>query len=392
MSLEAVQSQSRIPGLDLLRALAIIFVIFSHYPLKACEWFIGPFHAFGWSGVDLFFVLSGFLISRPLFKSIASNDKISVGSFYLRRMFRILPCYWLVVALYFLVPGFKDWGNVAPAWRFLTFTRNYGVDGHLYPGFSHAWSLCVEEHFYFVLPLIVLLFAPKASVRRTCILVASLVVVGASLRALAWYVYLRPLEAAGNYDALRYAFHREIYRPTHARLDGLLFGISVALIQIFLPSIWDHVQKRANWIFSIGILVLAVCALSWQEEETLSSTVLIFPLINFGYACVLIAALSPKCFLSRIHSRIVVWGATLAYSLYLTHKAIVSIAHRWMTGHGFDPFSLLATMITFALVLITALALHFIVEKPFLKLRERFTSVEPKTEVQTERNFERRAI
>jgi peptidoglycan/LPS O-acetylase OafA/YrhL len=106
----------------------------------------------GWTGVDLFFVLSGYLIANQIFAGLARGATLSPGSFYARRALRTLPVFWLVLALYFLFPAVMGGNTPPPLWRFLTFTQNIG----LRPGtaFSHAWSLCIEEQFYLILPLV----------------------------------------------------------------------------------------------------------------------------------------------------------------------------------------------------------------------------------------------
>src|SRR6185295_2401640 len=109
--------------------------------------------AFGWSGVDLFFVLSGFLITRQLLAGMGMRE------FYLRRALRILPLYWTALVLYFAIPGFAERSGIAPLWKFLLFVQNIGLDAATEGAFSHAWSLCIEEHFYLVLcPLLALGF------------------------------------------------------------------------------------------------------------------------------------------------------------------------------------------------------------------------------------------
>jgi peptidoglycan/LPS O-acetylase OafA/YrhL len=150
-------SANRFAGLDHLRALAIILVFIYH------SGFIGGrpasldgIVAFGWTGVDLFFVLSGYLIGGQLLARIARHQSISYGEFYIKRSMRILPAYLVVLALYFLIPAFRERSELPPLWRFLTFTQNYGLDLTREGAFSHAWSLCIEEQFYLGLPLFIL--------------------------------------------------------------------------------------------------------------------------------------------------------------------------------------------------------------------------------------------
>ncbi|MES2630244.1 MAG: acyltransferase [Bacteroidota bacterium] len=148
----------RLHGLDHLRALAIFIVFFYHYqlPFFGHPAWLTEAAAFGWVGVDLFFVLSGFLISSQVFAAIGNSGTFELKSYFIKRVFRILPAYLVVVAVYFIVPVFRERESLPPLWKFLTFTQNIGLDNFTEGTFSHAWSLCVEEHFYLVLPFTLL--------------------------------------------------------------------------------------------------------------------------------------------------------------------------------------------------------------------------------------------
>ena len=147
---------NRLPGLDLLRAIAILWVMTYHALILGL---IAPNEVarFGWMGVDLFFALSGFLIGGQLFKPIARGGKLEPGTFYARRLFRTVPTYLVVLALYFTVPMFRERPGLGPLWQYLTFTQNLFVDFYRVKAFSHVWSLCVEEQFYLIAPLVVML-------------------------------------------------------------------------------------------------------------------------------------------------------------------------------------------------------------------------------------------
>ena len=134
-------------GLVHLRALAIVLVFVYHYRLFAHPEWVDSVGAFGWTGVDLFFVLSGFLISRQLFRSIATRGTFSLREFYFKRLLRIVPAYLVVLAAYFCLPSIHERESLPPLWRFLSFTQNIGLDLRTSGTFSHAWSLCIEEHF-----------------------------------------------------------------------------------------------------------------------------------------------------------------------------------------------------------------------------------------------------
>jgi peptidoglycan/LPS O-acetylase OafA/YrhL len=137
-------------------------------------------------GVDLFFVLSGFLIGSQVLKPLAEGRAFSFGEFYQRRAFRILPAYLVVLAAYFIWPSIKEQGELQPLWQFLTFTVNLFIDAREHLAFSHVWSLCVEEHFYLVFPLLACWLARRPSVRRFAVVCTFIVLAGMLVRGATW--------------------------------------------------------------------------------------------------------------------------------------------------------------------------------------------------------------
>src|ERR1700712_2040594 len=113
--------KNKLLGLDHLRAFAITYVVLFHYQFFGHPDWVRKIASFGWSGVDLFFVLSGFLISGQLFATIAKGKKISLIEFFIKRFFRIIPPFLVVVVLYATWPAVREWGNLSPLWRYLTF-------------------------------------------------------------------------------------------------------------------------------------------------------------------------------------------------------------------------------------------------------------------------------
>ena len=148
-------TSARIHGLDTLRALAVSLVVLHHYTLFVSEEStFGWVGRIGWTGVDLFFALSGYLIGNQILAAVGSTRGLGLPRFYARRLLRTLPNFWVVLALYALWPAWRGDTPMLPLWHYLTFTQNI----HLEPGtaFSHAWSLCIEEQFYMLLPAVVL--------------------------------------------------------------------------------------------------------------------------------------------------------------------------------------------------------------------------------------------
>src|SRR6266478_3743072 len=142
--------RARQPGLDLLRALAIIVVVIYHAALFGFK-LPGRVDRFGWIGVDLFFVLSGYLIGGQLLAPLARDQRIKLGRFFTRRALRIMPAYFVVLAIYFLLPSWREYSEMSqPLWKFLLSVQNIALHGGT--AFSHAWSLAVEDQFYLALP------------------------------------------------------------------------------------------------------------------------------------------------------------------------------------------------------------------------------------------------
>src|SRR5438445_4049234 len=122
----------RIAGLDLLRAAAIVLVLMAHYPKTGT----GPITRllnFGWTGVDLFFILSGYLIAGQLFASLRSGQEISITAFYLRRLLRTLPNYYVILGAYAILSGLTGAAAPAPLWKFVSFVQNIGIPSTFAP-------------------------------------------------------------------------------------------------------------------------------------------------------------------------------------------------------------------------------------------------------------------
>src|SRR5881275_985080 len=167
------QNRKRQPGLDLLRALAIIVVVVYHAALFGFK-LPGRVDRFGWIGVDLFFVLSGYLIGGQLLAPLMRGQRLNFGTFFARRVLRIMPAYFVVLAIYFLLPSWREYpGMSQPLCKFLLSVQNIALHGGT--AFSHAWSLAVEYQFYLVLPLLLLVLYPRP---RAAIITPCLIVIG----------------------------------------------------------------------------------------------------------------------------------------------------------------------------------------------------------------------
>jgi peptidoglycan/LPS O-acetylase OafA/YrhL len=214
-----VTTQNKFFGLDHLRALAIIMVFIYHYGrlFPHPEW-TNVMGKFGWTGVDLFFVLSGYLISSQLFSRLHKGREISVKKFYLKRFFRIIPVYLFIVAVYFCFPQVREREALAPIWKYLTFTQNYGLDLRRQGTFSHAWSLCIEEQFYFCLPLIFIGMQRLNLFRKGYRILIGFMIAGIVIRFLSYTHFITPL--INTDDAVGIYWYKWIYYTL--RIAGLM--------------------------------------------------------------------------------------------------------------------------------------------------------------------------
>ncbi|AKF85402.1 hypothetical protein MFUL124B02_11785 [Myxococcus fulvus 124B02] len=360
----AASRSSRLPGLDALRVLAILGVVSRHYPhTGAPAWFAEPTR-FGWTGVDLFFVLSGFLIGRQLLEPIAAGERPHLSAFYLRRLFRILPSYWVVLALYALVPAVRGAESMAPLWKFLTFTQNIGFEGG---PFGHAWSLCVEEQFYLVLPLLVLALAPRVGVRGVGLLSLGLIAAGVLLRSFAWESHLASVPEGVPLNPI---YWKWVYWPTWNRMDGLLAGVLLALVHVFRPAVWERWRRRP---LGSGLLALVSLSLAWPlcaENKTLLGCAVLFPLLAVGFGALVVFAASHvgEQTLGRMPGAR--WLASITYCVYLTHTFTKNLTLDAMEKLGWGPFHPATVLAYVGCLLAASTLLHVAVERPSLRLRD----------------------
>src|ERR1700757_4729841 len=241
------QNRERQPGLDLLRALAIVVVVVYHAALFGFK-LPGRVDRFGWIGVDLFFVLSGYLIGGQLLAPLARGQRINLGRFFARRVLRIMPAYFAVLAIYFLVPSWREYSEMSqPLWKFLLSVQNIALHGGT--AFSHAWSLAVEDQFYLALPLLLLVLYPRP---RAAVVIGCVIVFGGTvLRAILAFQNLTDTGVSFR------GFQAWIYYPTWTRLDPLVFGVGIAAIEKFRPRWWESLTSVAPWIWLPALALIS---------------------------------------------------------------------------------------------------------------------------------------
>jgi peptidoglycan/LPS O-acetylase OafA/YrhL len=362
-----ITSNYRLPGLDTLRAVAILVVMVFHLQGLLPDAF-APVARYGWMGVDLFFVLSGYLIGSQLLRPVREGRRLSLRDFYRKRAYRILPVYLAVLALYIVWPLWREAHGISPLWQFLTFTENFFVDYSVNHAFSHVWSLCVEEHFYLLLPMIVLAISHRPSIAKTVALLAFLVALGIAIRS---YVYVHVLLPLGpDSDSFSVRYIERIYYPTYTRLDGLLAGVALALLRLFRPAWWSALLRRANWLLAGGVALMGVTLWLFADRVSFLGNVIGFPLMALALALLVMVAADRQCWFGRLRVPGAKIIATLAYSLYLTHKEVAHLDERWlpklMDAQDWNSVAVIAIS-----CLAVAALFYFTIERPFLALRDR---------------------
>jgi peptidoglycan/LPS O-acetylase OafA/YrhL len=314
-------------------------------------------------------VLSGYLIAEKLFRGFEGQRKIDFKGFYLNRFLRIAPAYLAVVAFYFSFPNLQEGRGLQPSWRFITFTQNISIDMYRNT-FSHAWSLCVEVHFYLLFPLLLYFLFLRKKIHCAAYFLIAAAVLGVIIRYFIWNAFVTLESGPARINAaIRY-----IYYPTYCRLDGVLVGVAIASIFNFSPALKEKLVKYGNGLLVLSILLLIAAyylfggSLVSQKFTLLTTAVFGFPLVSIAYGFMVIAAMSPNCPLSEYKFWLTAKLATVSYAIYLTHKIVNHVVNTKLK-YVFELDRFLVFPVCLFGAVLCGLMLYLIIEKPFLALR-----------------------
>lgn len=348
-------STRHIPSLDGLRAVSFLLVFAAHAGL---EHFVP-----GGFGVTIFFFLSGFLITTLLRAEFEKNGVISIRHFWLRRTLRILPAFYLVLAVALLVGLAVDPpGTLRPpavTAQALQYT-NYWIIGHGYEGQPSGtgvyWSLAVEEHFYIVFPWIyIALRKAKLSARNQ-----ALALWGACLLVLLWRVILV------------FVYHAPMvrtYLASDTRVDSILFGCALAVWNN--PVLDDVALNERRWktlYVPFAALLLIACLVVRGDNFRETAR---YSLQGAALTIVFIAAIRYRHWaaFAWLNTRIAMFIGLLSYSLYLLHLAVLLGIARALPNAGL----LVQGALSFTLSIALAWTIYITVEKPCARLRRRLS-------------------
>jgi peptidoglycan/LPS O-acetylase OafA/YrhL len=363
---EPMKNAARVPELDGLRGIAILAVMLYHFtPLTGPLRILAPVFRTGWIGVDLFFVLSGYLIAGILLDSVGRRHYYR--NFIIRRCLRIFPLYYACLVLYAFVSSYPY-----PAGEL----RQFAESAKWYAGYlgnfrvfaenrwpaktmlTPLWSLQIEEQFYLAFPLLV--WALKR-------------------RALAWAL----ASAAALALVLRVVFALAMPANIHGtyvlpfcRMDALALG---GLIAVAMRE-WPEALKNPwiPWVAALGGAgFVAICRFESITPWTTAMRTVGFTALDAACAGLVAVLVGPKPrpLTAVFRTRVLVWVGTVSYGLYLLHIPSPMVAHRlldpWVkirVGGSLDMF------FSFATAFLAAWISWTVFESPILKLKDRFTS------------------
>ena len=332
---------SHIKSMDTLRAVAIMSVVLAHTVLSyGAPDYLAPLQ-FGGTGVDLFFVLSGWLLGGQLFKELSKDSRVNVRRFWYRRWMRTMPAYYSVLLVicaqnYITNPDFHF------PWKHFIFIQNYD-----YPlsFFSVSWSLAVEEQFYlFIAPLIAFFARVKPGVR---VLILGI-------------LFFVPL-------VIRFFGFYEHINETHARLDFCLLGVLLACVKYQYGRVWDKLCFVSPYLAGISLVIYLLSfyfrynPVSWWGDPDKFILALMF-------GSWVVFANSSKWASKSLHFPGAYYIATRAYSLYLLHPEVLALMRIYGADLGFIEYLLLTVFFGF----VASEVLYRVIEKPFMAMRGKF--------------------
>ena len=343
-----------IGSFDCIRGIATLFVLLIH---GSYGFFKGA-----WIALDLFFVLSGFLITTLLYNEYFTSGKISFSNFYARRALKIFPPLIICILLANVLWPFTTLedgadNTLATAGAFLYFSNFLQVK--IMGNMHHLWSLSVEEHFYFLWPLLMLFFILKTSFRKQTFFLVTSIVVVSIFRIVVF-----------NHHVSSELFMLDPYRCTFARIDGIMMGALLCFI-LKDKSLDLRTESKTLITLVLGIFVCAFIFILFSVSE------IDFYWNNGGFIitnllCTItiwIAIKEPNHFF--FSSKILRWVGKRSYSIYLYHIPIFLLFENFRQPHNLTNLVII-TLLRFAISIAMAALSYKYIEQPILKLKKRY--------------------
>jgi len=362
---------SRIFGLDLLRAIAILYVVFGHSAILVPEAYKDIIRKITLDGVAIFFVLSGFLIGGILIK-IVEKEKPTFPvllNFWSRRWLRTAPIYFVVLTVVLIYTFAFKVERVPTDWyRYFIFIQNFNHKLPLF--FAESWSLSIEEWFYLLTPiaLFLALRISKATVKTNTLIVlivGILVIIGYRL-----YLY-RTLQLT-EFEEL----NLQITRQVLPRLDSIMFGVLAAYIAYYFPKVWS----KSNIAILPILAFITMYYLKFKNPSNISEYSIVWlPIIKSLIVFISLPYLAnwKELRLPRI-SKAITFISLISYSMYLTNLTIVihifikHVLHgNYLHKHVLPSYWEYEYILFWTVTIVLSYLLYISIEVPFMQLRNK---------------------
>jgi peptidoglycan/LPS O-acetylase OafA/YrhL len=358
----------KFPAFDGFRGIGVLIVVMSHFPdvvnsgLYSFAWKLNQLSRIGYVALDIFFVISGFFITRLLLRERATTGRISFTNFYSRRALRIFPIYYLSIVVCYFVFKFGATDTLS----LLTYTFNFYHPFHPAPHpLEHTWSLSVEEQFYFFWPLLILLVPPRLLDLVTGRLIPVLAVASGLL--MAWTIGAQDSLLSGDI----------VYMSLFTRMLSLSLGGWLAVREFEnrplrgLPCV----------LLAIGALVILALDRFGRDHGVIVTQGVYWTIALVAYAMFSVAFVATMVFDRGLFQRtttavlswpILRWMGAISYALYLFHLPVLFVLGMNPGAPGIERTTLaqvaMALFITIALAIISYLA----IERPLQSVKRRF--------------------
>lgn len=347
-----LNSGNRNIELDFVRGVAILLVVGFHAlsPPTPYAFFGGiesTVKAAGWSGVDLFFVLSGFLVGGVLLSEYKKTGALDVKRFIIRRGLKIWPAYYFYI--FFQVVVRKH-----PIRSFL-FANLLHIQNYIGTSLEHTWTLAVEEHFYLLLSIAVGWMAlRRLPVRKMIVIFVVLLPPVLAIRAATWYAGL----------------HQIAQWSTHTRIDSLLFGVILAALLQFYPRYFDWIVRRKALLILIWISAMAFLAIAHDKPATL---------YTIGYTCIYLGYGAFMLLLYKysgptrqfVAYRVIAKIGVYSYGIYLWHLSVREACFRFASHFNPALSWPVAIVSQYVTAIVLGAILTHLIEWPALRIRDR---------------------
>ena len=354
------------PVLDGLRGIAVLLVMACHLEFVIPQ--LHPLVKGGFLGVDVFFVLSGFLITSILLREQDKNGKISLKNFYLRRFLRLTPAFWTFLAsLYFLgnyiLP--RDQAKIIYEGNDFLYSLLYVINWDRALGaaaignLNHTWSLAIEEQFYIVWSVSLWFAFSRRLTRQNLVSFLGIFILVLVLwRAFRW-------TTGADLETLYYA--------TDARIDGLLIGCLASMLYCWrLLSNEFFASRKFGFLALVSLIIALTILFSFSHQDVLLYLGMT-SVFSLAIAVVILRLIATRntLFHKLLENRGLRWVGCISYALYLWHYASFEFARKLLASPAMQ--SLLGVTMAFAVATLS----YFLIERPFLALKDRLASQEP---------------